>query len=207
MTLKITFKKYETLIQRGFTLDMIYLLKMIQQEFDVKSLCEDTPKICLLCQTILRKQLITGEYKLTTEGKELLAFFDTPSRESIVRVKQDGDLFEAWWKAYPGTDTFTHKGESFTGTRGLRVNKEECKIKFDKILGEGEYTADDMLAALQFDVTQKKENSVKAKANKLTYMQNSLSYLNQRAFEPFIELIKEGNKIEEAPEQIKGFDI
>ncbi len=207
MTLKITFKKYETLIQRGFTLDMIYLLKMIQQEFDVKSLCEDTPKICLLCQTILRKQLITGEYKLTTEGKELLAFFDTPSRESIVRVKQDGDLFEAWWKAYPGTDTFTHKGESFTGTRGLRVNKEECKIKFDKILGEGEYTADDMLAALQFDVTQKKENSVKAKANKLTYMQNSLSYLNQRAFEPFIELIKEGNKIEEAPQQIKGFDI
>ena len=81
------------------------------------------------------------------------------------------------------------------------------KIKFDKILGEGEYTADDMLAALQFDVTQKKENSVKAKANKLTYMQNSLSYLNQRAFEPFIELIKEGTKIEEAPEQLKGFDI
>ena len=122
-------------------------------------------------------------------------------------MKQDGDLFEAWWKAYPGTDTFTYKGESFTGTRGLRVNKEECKIKFDKILGEGEYKADDMLAALQFDVTQKKENSVKAKANKLTYMQNSLSYLNQRAFEPFIELIKEGNKIEEASEQFKGFDI
>jgi hypothetical protein len=53
--------------------------------------------------------LITGEYKLTIEGKELLAFFDTPSRETIVRVKQDGDLFEAWWKIYPGTDTFTHK--------------------------------------------------------------------------------------------------
>ena len=151
--------------------------------------------------------MITGEYKLTIEGKELLAFFDTSSRETIVRVKQDGDLFEQWWKAYPGTDTFTHKGESFTGTRGLRVNKEECKIKFDKILGEGDHTAEDILAALQFDVTQKKENSVKAKANKLTYMQNSLSYLNQRAFEPFIELIKEGTKIEEAPEQLKGFDI
>ena len=151
--------------------------------------------------------MITEEYKLTIEGKELLAFFDTSSRETIVRVKQDGDLFEQWWKVYPGTDTFTHKGESFTGTRGLRVNKDECKIKFDKILGEGEYTADDMLAALQFDVTQKKENSVKAKANKLTYMQNSLSYLNQRSFEPFIELIKEGNKIEEASEQFKGFDI
>lgn len=151
--------------------------------------------------------MITGEYKLTIEGKELLAFFDTPSRETIVRVKQDGDLFEAWWKIYPGTDTFTHKGESFTGTRGLRVNKEECKIKFDKILGEGEHTADDMLAALQFDVLQKKENSVKAKSNRLTYMQNSLTYLNQRSFEPFIELIKEGAKIEESTKPVGGVDI
>jgi hypothetical protein len=122
-------------------------------------------------------------------------------------VKQDGDLFEQWWKAYPGTDTFTHKGEIFTGTRGLRVNKEECKIKFDKILGEGEYTANDMLEALQFDVLQKKENSVKAKANKLTYMQNSFSYLNQRSFEPFIELIKEGAKIEESTKPVGGVDI
>jgi hypothetical protein len=28
-------------------------------------------------------------------------------------------------------------------------------------------------------------------------MQNSLTYLNQRTFEPFIELIKEGVKIEQ----------
>lgn len=207
MNLKITFKKYETLIQRGFTLDMIYLLKMIQEEFDVKTLCQNTPKLCLLCQTILRRQLITEDYKLTIEGKELLAFFDTPTRETIVRVKQDGDLFEAWWKVYPGTDTFTHKGESFTGTRALRVNKEECKIKFDKILGEGEYTADVMIAALQFDILQKKENSVKTKTNKLTYMQSSITYLNQRSFEPFIELIKEGAKIEESTKPVGGVDI
>lgn len=207
MNLKITFKKYETLIQRGFTLDMIYLLKMIQEEFDVKTLCQNTPKLCLLCQTILRKELITEDYKLTIEGKELLAFFDTPSRETIVRVKQDDDLFEAWWKVYPGTDTFTHKGVTFTGSRGLRVNKEECKLKFDKILGEGEYTADVMIEALQFDILQKKENSVKTKANKVTYMQNSLTYLNQRTFEPFIELIKEGAKIEESTKPVGGIDI
>jgi len=29
-------------------------------------------------------------------------------------------------------------------------------------------------------------------------MQNSLTYLNQRSFEPFIELIKQGNSVEEA---------
>ena len=207
MNLKITFKKYETLIQRGFTLDMIYLLKMIQEEFDLKTLCQNTPKLCLLCQTILRKELITEDYKLTIEGKELLAFFDTPSREKIVKVRPDNDLFEAWWKVYPGTDTFTHKGVSFTGSRGLRVNKEECKLKFDKILGEGEYTADVMIEALQFDILQKKENSVKTKANKVTYMQNSLTYLNQRTFEPFIELIKEGANIEESTKPVGGIDI
>lgn len=208
MNLKITFKKYEKLVQRGFTLDMIFLLKLIQEDFDVCLLCSETPKLSLLCQTILRKQLITENYKLTIEGKELLAFFDTPTRETIVRVRPADDLFEAWWKLYPGTDTFTHAGVSFTGSRGLRVYKEECKIKFDKILGEGEHTANDLIEALNFDVLQKKENSVKLKTNKMTYMQNSLTYLNQRTFEPFIELIKEGVKIEQqSSAPLGGVDI
>jgi hypothetical protein len=80
-------------------------------------------------------------------------------------------------------------------------------LKFDKILLEGEYTAADLIAALKFDVEQKKENSVKLGTNKLTYMQNSLTYLNQRSYEPFIELIKEGAKIDEAPKIVGGTDI
>ena len=52
-----------------------------------------------------------------------------------------------------------------------------------------------------------KENSVKTKTNRLTFMQNSLTYLNQRSFEPFIELIREGNAVKIAPEQFKGTDI
>ena len=115
--------------------------------------------------------------------------------------------FEAWWKAYPGTDTFVHKGNNFTGSRSLRTKKDDCKIKFDKILEEGEYTVEEMIAALQYEVLQKKENSVKQKANKLTFMQNSLTYLNQRTFEPFIELVREGNNIVEAPQISGGTDI
>jgi len=38
-------------------------------------------------------------------------------------------------------------------------------------------------------------------------MQNSLTYLNQRSFEPFIELIKEGKKVISAPEQLNSTDI
>jgi len=41
----------------------------------------------------------------------------------------------------------------------------------------------------------------------LKNMQNSLTYLNQRSYEPFIELIKEGAKIEEAPQIVGGTDV
>jgi hypothetical protein len=51
------------------------------------------------------------------------------------------------------------------------------------------------------------DNTVKTKTNKLTYMQSSITYLNQRSFEPFIELIKEGAKIEESTKPVGGVDI
>jgi hypothetical protein len=173
----------------------------------MQSICQDNPKMNLLCQTILRKQLITAENKLTTEGKELLAFFDQPSREKIVRVKHDEIGFENWWKEYPGTDTFTHKGKSFTGDRALKMNKDECRLRFNKIIAEGEHDVEMMIEALKFDVMQKKENSVLTKTNKLSYMQNSLTYLNQRTFESFIELIKEGTKVKETDIPISSVDI
>lgn len=186
---------------------MIYLLKLIEQEADLNQLTQTSPKALLLCQTILRKQLITADYKLTTEGRDILAFFNSSSREKLVRAKTDESGFEEWWKLYPGTDTFTHKGKSFTGARALRMNKDECRLKFNKIVGEGEHTAQDLIDALSYDVTQKKENSVSTKTNRLTFMQNSLTYLNQRTFESFIELIKEGKKVEEVTETFKGTDI
>jgi hypothetical protein len=122
------------------------------------------------------------------------------------KKKTDTD-FDKWWNKYPGTDTFSYKGESFTGTRGMRVKKEDCKVKFNNILSEGEYTAQDLIAALEYEILQKKENSLKTKVNRLTFMQNSLTYLNQRSFEPFIELIREGKTIKESAEPIKGMDI
>ena len=89
----------------------------------------------------------------------------------------------------------------------MRVKKEDCKVKFNNILLEGDYTCDELIAALEYEVLQKKENSIKTKTNRVTFMQNSLTYLNQRSFEPFIELIREGNAVKIAPEQFKGTDI
>jgi hypothetical protein len=187
---------------------MVFLLLLAKEDVDIKTLCATSPKLGMLYQGVYRKGLVTEDNKITLTGQAVLEFLkeETPDKPLAKKKSIDGD-FDKWWKAYPGTDTFKHKGQSFVGTRGLRKDKEECKIKFDKILDEGEYTADEMIGALAYEVLQKKENSVKGKVNKLTFMQNSLTYLNQRTFEPFIELVREGNNIVEAPKPTGGTDI
>lgn len=209
MNLKITPYHFEELIKKGYSLDAIYLLKLIEQQFDVQPLCEGSMKIAALYQTLIRKGLISeSDEKITTQGTEILKFIETKEATKIVKRKPATTEFEEWWKSYPGTDTFEHKGKKFIGARSLRQNKEECRLKFDKILLEGEYTAAQLKEALEFDVLQKKETSFKTSSNKLSYMQNSLTYLNQRSFEPFIELIKAGGGvIEEASKPVGGTDI
>jgi hypothetical protein len=72
-------------------------------------------------------------------------------------------------------------------------------------VAEGDYTADDLIKALEYDVKQKRNASVLSKTNKITYMQNSLTYLNQRTFEPFIELMKEDDVVDNVEQN--GIDI
>jgi hypothetical protein len=175
---------------------MVFLLKLAEEGECLESLCNGSPKLEALYQGIYRKGLITVEDNLTLTGKSLLEFTTTEETTTFVRKKKTNDAFDLWWKAYPGTDTFKINGKSFTGTRSLRAKKDECKIKLDKILDEGEYTIKELLEALEFEVNQKVNNSIKTGVNKMSFMQNSLTYLNQRTFEPFIELIREGHKQE-----------
>lgn len=208
MNIKVTPYHFEQLLKDGYTLDMIFLLKLIDEEFDIKTLAEGGPKTDMLCQTLRRKGLVSEQLKITVLGRNLLEFMNTRAKTSkIVKKTQTFAEFERWWAAYPGTDIFTHKGKSFSGGRTLRVNKDECQLKLDAILAEGEYTIDQLIAALEYEVTQKKENSFKTGTNRLTYMQGSITYLNQRSFQNYIELINQGVVIKEADEPIKGMDI
>lgn len=208
MNIKITPYHFEQLLKDGYTLDMIFLLKLIDEEFDIKTLAEGGPKTDMLCQTLRRKGLVSEQFKITVLGRNLLEFMNTRAKTSkIVKKTQTFAEFERWWAAYPGTDIFTHKGKSFSGGRTLRVNKDECQLKLDAILAEGEYTIDQLIAALEYEVLQKKENSFKTGTNRLTYMQGSITYLNQRSFQNYIELINQGVVIKEADEPIKGMDI
>lgn len=196
MNLSLEFYHFSELYKNGYTLDMVFLLKLAEEDVDIKLLCEESPKLKALYQGIYRKGLLTDDNKLTLAGKAVLQLLDKKEENVVLKKKSVvEDDFNIWWKTFPGTDTFVHNGVSFAGTRSLRAKKDECKLKLNKILAEGEYTIEELVQAIEYEVLQKKENSVKTNTNKLSYMQNSLTYLNQRTFEPFIELVREGHKI------------
>lgn len=201
-------QKFANLHQKGFNLDQMFLLSQIDHGNDVKSFVKPSIKLEVLYYGLYRKGLITEEGGITLLGRKMLDFLqETTEETTTLKVEIPESCFADWWKAYPGTDTFTHKEKKFSGSRSLRQKKEECKTKFNKILEEGQYTCDELIAALQYEVLQKKEASVKAGTNRMMYMQNSLTYLNQRSFESFVELIKEGNKIDENNTFEGGTDI
>ena len=196
MKLTIHPEKFLEIIKKSYSLDIIYLLKLIEQNYDISELCKESVKINVLYNTLIRKGLITEtEDKLTVLGTELLEFIESKSSTKFKKKKFGNNGFDSWWDTYPGTDKFEYKGKSFPATRALRANKDECRTKFNKILLEGDYRSEQLVEALKYDVQSKKDNSISTGTNNLTFIQNSLTYLNKKTFEPFIEIIKEGKEI------------
>jgi hypothetical protein len=193
MKLHITPQQFEELIKKSYSLDIIYLLKLIDSEYDVIPLYENSMRLSAIYQSLIRKGLVAkDEHQLTTVGKDLLEFVgEDKTNNKFVKRKPKATAFEEWWKLYPGTDTFTYKGKSFKGTRALRKDKQACKIKFNTILMEGDYTSDQLIKALDFEIMQKVTMSYTTGSNRITYQQNSLTYLNQRTYEAYVELIEQ----------------
>jgi len=190
MELKITPHHFLELAKKAYSLDMIYLLTLLNEGYDITSLCESA-RIKNVAAGMLRKGLIT-EKGISILGKNLLEFSNSEEGTVLAVKKAPIEIFDLWWKAYPGTDNFTYKGKTFEGSRTIRVNREKCREKFQSIINEGEYTGQMLIDAMVLNVNQKKEISLKKRENNLTYLQNSLTYLNQRSFEPYIELLVSG---------------
>jgi hypothetical protein len=205
MRLNVTPEQFEELIKRGYNLDVIFLLKLVDEQYDVSPLCDGSMKIGSVYHSLIRKGLITADdEKITTLGRDLLEFMNTKSTGKLIRRKPATTDFEEWWKNYPGTDKVEYKGKTYPGTRSLRLYKDDCRLKFDKIILDGEYTAAELIEALKYEVLQKKEASIATNSNRLTFMMGSSVYLNQKAFNGFVELIRDGAKIDIAPQKPKG---
>jgi len=194
---------FKELIKKGYSLDIVYLLQHLDE---IDEICQGNPKLETLKNTLIRKGLISEEFKITLEGKQLLQFVSSP-QDKIAKIEKVKKLdeFDRWWAAYPSTDSFEYKNKTFIGSRALRGKKADCKAKLYSILNEGEYTIDELIGALETEVNLKKEASIKEKKNKLSYMQNSATYLNQRTYESFVDLYRSGIKTE--TKEYKGVDV
>lgn len=188
-------ENFKEILKNSLSLDHIYILYLIQHNYPVfETIAEDT-KVKSYCRGLVRKNYTFtdgGVIYCTATGIELANMWDSTNAAPIVNKDKTGE-FDKWWNTYPGNDTFTFENKTFKGSRGLRVRREECRLKFEQILMQGTYSTEQMIAALEIEVEQKKSASVKSGVNKLSYMQNSLTYLNQRTFESFMDLI--GKKV------------
>ena len=196
---------FEELIKKSYSLDHIFLLRMVNEQEDISEMLASSVKISAIHQGLIRKGLIveSGD-KVTQVGIDLLEFMNSKTGRKITKRKVEVEGFDEWWQHFPSTNTFVYKGKEFPGDRAMRVKKDECRLKFNNIILEGEYSIKDLIDAIDYEVLQKKESSLRTGVNKLTYIHNSLTYLNQRDFEPFIELMRSGNKITESQSYYSG---
>lgn len=204
---------FEQILQLGLDLNLIYLLEGFAQGTDL-STYTNIAKAQSWKQTLLRKGYITQGNLISQMGIDLLKDISIGKTSIVKKRREKQEIlttnFDLWWKAYPATNSFTYKNRTFKGDRALRVNKVECLPKLHKILSEGEFSVEEMISALELEKTQKMEESIRVGINKMSYMQNSLTYLNQRTFEPFIELLKspENKEVQKVENQAtKRIDI
>lgn len=185
-------EKFEELIERGYSLDMVYILLDINKTGELFLLSK---KISNIFQKMIRKELVDNDGNILEKGKALLNFLNTPVTVlNIPRKKPiSNDVFSLWWKEYPASDTFTYQGTPFRGSRALRVKKDDCKRKIDQILSTGEYTIQELVDALKLEKLQKMEKSQQTGQNKMTFFQNSLTYLNQNTYDVYVELVRQGH--------------
>lgn len=174
-------------------LDKIYLNAshlFILQQAQLENSLEDLKKSSLYL-TLVRKNYLTLEGKITIDGKDLLSYLNIESDVKVLiaeKAVKKLDQFEQWWKNFPSTDrVYDEQGNiKFQETRSLRNGKPQCKIKYDKIISEGIYSHEDMVNALIYERELRNKQSLQENQNKMTFMSNSKTYLHNNMYESFM---------------------
>lgn len=187
MKLDITDHHFIELQKKGYTIDMVLILSWANKGLSLEHIINGSKKIEAIHKTMLRKDLLTEEGKPTKIGIEILEFVRTKTKKKFMKpvVTYTTD-FDEWWDIFPTTDIFTYKGRKFEGSRSLRVDKDRCRMYFNKMIIDQEFTKEEIINATLYDVYTKKKNSVRVNKNNLTFLSASPAYLNQKKFIPFI---------------------
>lgn len=196
----LTYEKWVKILEQGYDLNIVFLLETIEKGFKIDN---RVSRINSYMQLMRRRGILTEDNNISVEGRKLLEYYRSEEIEnlSLLQKEEKDVIFEQWWNAYPATNGFVWEGRKFPSTRSLRAQKDKCYEKFNSILLKGNYTADDLIKALELEVVSKKMSSYKKKTNELTYMHNSLTYLNQDDYMGFVEMIRSGEKVNSSVEK------
>lgn len=191
------------------TADHVFILQLLfNRQFDLLDLYDKNfteERALLNYQGLERKQLIVPDpadhsyYIISLEGTDyflsLVALRNNTSYQPQALSRQEKNrAFDEWWNTYPSTTYWVAgDGRVFTGDRALRSGtQEENRKLYFKILNEGIYAHQQLLACLKYEIAAKKRQSLQNGSNCLHFMQNSLTYLRNRTFEHFMELSRQG---------------
>lgn len=131
-------------------------------------------------------------FHLREKGRLLIDSFvnkkNTVLKETpeIKKTISNQHKFDEFWMTFPSSD----EHGIYRRTRLLKGNKEICKKKYLSLLSEG-ILHEDIIKALRYEIKLRKD--VNNKNNNMTYMKNSLTWLNQREFEIILETMSEDN--------------
>lgn len=181
-------------LNAGIDMNLVMILIMVDKDIDISDYLSDS-KTKAYVEAIKRKGFIvyndkSGLDEISPLGRSILAAVKSGnSCKSLLKreKKAKEDSFDLFWKAYPATDKIDYYGFTSPTTRNLRGSKEKTRELFNKIIAEGEYSAQDLIDAIEYQVLLKKKESFRTRKNELKYIQGSETWLRQRTFEAFIE--------------------
>lgn len=152
-----------------------------------------------LLATLERKNFLL-EGNLTNEGYKVLENYRNPDKIDVDNAKKElkkakteyNILFQEWWDKYPPgnawKDDNSRGGKVWKGVRGFRTKKDDCEKLYLKALAEGT-KHQDMLDAVEYEMEERKAESRKTGENKMSYMINTHTYLLNKLYLNFIEMM------------------
>lgn len=127
---------------------------------------------------------------ITTKGEEVIAHIKDvleglTKNQQIPIVSVEAN-FDEFWTLFPSSD----KWGNFSATRSLKSDKENCRKKYKKLINEEGYKHEDIIKALSYQIALFKKNSTVID-NKMKFFQNSLTWINQRTFIQYLEILSD----------------
>lgn len=127
---------------------------------------------------------------VTDKGEDVILTlkerFEEFKKEEIVFNKTDFEThFQEFWDTFPSSDKVLH----YPRTRVLRTEQDKCRKMYKKLLEE--YTHEDIMKALNYEINMRTSNSTGKSFSDLKYMKASVTWLNNKEFLSILEIMKE----------------